>query len=285
MSNVKIYLGDSRNLKQLMPVESIDLIVSGPPYWNEVVYSKDDAQLSKIEDYKKFLEEIGKVWESSLKVLKPGGVLSFWVHDFYRPDHKDQTEKTYIPFHADLLKNMPEGFILRNILIWDRYLSRNKGYYPNEAALGTKLEYILIFQKPGENQNKELIEQSLIKNFWNPVWNKKTYPKLLGSKFLFRIGFELGKHFKGLDGIRKTLNRTAIQDKYAFKNYLTEDPEEIIERLIADYSKEGDRVLDPFMGSGTVLKVAHRMGRRSIGVDVNPEAVEAAKKKLNFMVK
>jgi DNA modification methylase len=283
----KVIQGDSRRLQDFLPANSVDLVVSGPPYWNEVVYSSDDGQLSKIEDYNLFLKEIGAVWQSCFEVLKPGAILAFWMHDFYREDSLSQ--KVYVPFHADLLKTMPENFVFRNVLIWDRYLSRRKDYYPAEAALGTKMQYILIFQKPGRGENQELIQDSLVKNFWNPVWKKKTHPKLLGSKVLFRTAFGIGKYFSFLDlvldPVRAVLNKTAVQDKYSFKNYLTEDPEEIIHRLIEDYSSEGNIVLDPFMGSATVLKVAEKLGRFGVGVDVNPEAIVAAKKKLNSVLK
>ncbi len=280
----KLIQGDSRKLKEFVPENSVDLVVSGPPYWNEVIYSQDQDQLSKIEDYSKFLDELGQVWSSCLGVMKPGAILAFWVHDFYREDAL--SEKVYIPFHADLLKTMPQDLIFRNILVWDRYLSRNKGYYPQEPALGTKLQYVLIFQKPGRGDNQELIESSLIKNFWNPVWHRKTHPNLFGSKFLFRISFELGKYFKGiLDPVRTILNKNVVQDKYAFKNYTTEDPEDVVQRLIADYSVPTNIVLDPFVGSGTVVKVAQEMGRFGVGVDVNPEAIEAAKNKLKSVLK
>ncbi len=124
----------------------------------------------------------------------------------------------------------------------------------------------------------------MVKEFWNPVWQKKTHPKLLGSKIIFRIAFEIGKMFAAaLDPLRAKLNKSsAITDQYKFKNYTTEDPEEICVKLIKDFSKEGDTVLDPFMGSGTVLKIARDLNRPAIGVDVNAEAIKSTKAKLQI---
>ncbi len=280
----KLIQGDSRRLNELIPKESVDLVLTCPPYWNEVIYSEDLEQLSKVADYSSFLKELLKVWQATEQILKPGGVLAIWLHDFYREDVFG--EKVYIPFHADLVHSIPEGMVMRNILVWDRYLSRNKGSYPVESALGTRLQYVLIFQKPGHGENQELIHRSLLENFWNPIWRKKTHPHLLGSQLLFRLAFEVGKHFKeNLNPLKNFFNKKFIRDAYLPSSYATEDPEEVIRRLIDDYSGIGDVVLDPFMGSGTTVKVAQEMGRSGVGVDINFEAIEKAKNKLKSMLK
>ncbi|MFT6557904.1 DNA-methyltransferase [Sneathiella sp.] len=60
----------------------------------------------------------------------------------------------------------------------------------------------------------------------------------------------------------------------------TQKPEALIERIIAASSKEGDLVLDPFMGSGTTARVAQILGRRSIGFDINPDYVALTQQRL-----
>jgi site-specific DNA-methyltransferase (adenine-specific) len=55
--------------------------------------------------------------------------------------------------------------------------------------------------------------------------------------------------------------------------YPTQKPEALLERLILATTNPGDLVLEPYLGSGTACAVAHRLGRRAIGIDVNPDAV------------
>lgn len=62
--------------------------------------------------------------------------------------------------------------------------------------------------------------------------------------------------------------------------YPTQKPEALLERIVRAASLEGSRVLDPMCGSGTTLAVAARLGRRWAGVDLNPKAVELARKRL-----
>jgi len=57
-------------------------------------------------------------------------------------------------------------------------------------------------------------------------------------------------------------------------------PEELPKRLIRLYSFWGDIVLDPFVGSGTTVKVAEDLGRQGIGYDINPEYIKLAQRRL-----
>jgi site-specific DNA-methyltransferase (cytosine-N4-specific) len=57
-------------------------------------------------------------------------------------------------------------------------------------------------------------------------------------------------------------------------------PEALVRRVVGDWSAPGDMVLDPFAGSGTANIVARRMGRRTLGVELNPEYVEVARRRI-----
>ena len=63
--------------------------------------------------------------------------------------------------------------------------------------------------------------------------------------------------------------------------YPTQKPVALLERIIKASSNEGDIVFDPFCGSGTTLVAARNLGRRYVGIDVNPKAVEIARGRLS----
>ena len=65
------------------------------------------------------------------------------------------------------------------------------------------------------------------------------------------------------------------------KKHPTQKPEGLYERMILASSNEGDTVLDPFLGSGTLLRVCQQINRNGIGIDVNPEYIEMSKERLN----
>lgn len=64
------------------------------------------------------------------------------------------------------------------------------------------------------------------------------------------------------------------------QNHPTQKPEGLMERMILASSNRGDIVLDPFSGSGTTLRVAQQLERKSIGFELNPEYVELTEKRL-----
>jgi site-specific DNA-methyltransferase (adenine-specific) len=65
------------------------------------------------------------------------------------------------------------------------------------------------------------------------------------------------------------------------QNHPTQKPEGIIERIVLASSYEGDLVVDPFLGSGTTLRVCQQLGRRAIGIEINPDYVAMTKDRLN----
>jgi SAM-dependent methyltransferase len=68
--------------------------------------------------------------------------------------------------------------------------------------------------------------------------------------------------------------RYTLAHVHGFHSYPARLHPETAARLVAGLTKPGDRVLDPFCGSGTVLVEAHRLGRRALGIDANPLAIE-----------
>ena len=65
------------------------------------------------------------------------------------------------------------------------------------------------------------------------------------------------------------------------KNHPTQKPEALFERIILTSSNEGDLILDPFVGSGTAVRVCQQLNRNCIGIDINPDYVEMANLRLN----
>jgi len=279
-SKATVFIGDAAKMQSFLPENHFDLIISGPPYWDEVVYSNDSGQLSAIKDYNKFLESISKVWQGCSHVLKEGGILALWVHDFFR---KDNNSLTYIPFHGDLIRSMPDELSLRNIWIWDRYLHKDRGSLNISERISTRFQHILIFQKKGIHpQNQVLIEEAIRDSYWNPIWSHKTHPKLLGSKVLFRVMFELQRLIPSPDFLRNGVKKAFLKDDHIFTHYITECPEEIAIQLIQKFTKSGNNILDPFLGSGTTMKVAHRLNRSCTGIEINKQALVAIQKKVGF---
>jgi len=114
--------------------------------------------------------------------------------------------------------------------------------------------------------------------FWKPlVWDKRT----IGMGYHYRARYELILFFeKG----KRRLSDLGIADIIEVPRirggYPAEKPVEIAEVLIRQSSDPGGVVADPFMGSGSVGIAAMKLGRRFLGNDLNPEAVQIAARRL-----
>ena len=278
-SRVVLYKKDSRTLESFLSLESVDLVISGPPYWQEIVYGTEEAQLSTHTDYTAFIKSLADVWRACLGVLRPGGIMAIWLHDFY--DRSNAGFPRLIPFHADVIASMPRELDLRHIMIWDRYLADFVPTLPN-GPLSVRFQYVLVLQKRGQHPElNNTIQRGLHMCYGHPVSGYKTTPRIFGSMRLFGLGRRLARYMPIFaQRMLRVLATPVSGDPYTFRNYLSECPSELANTLIKIFSKKSSTVLDPFMGSGTSIVEAVRLGRHAIGVDIEEAAWIASRKKL-----
>jgi site-specific DNA-methyltransferase (adenine-specific) len=282
MTHHKIIIGDARNLIKWIPEESVQLIVTSPPYAHIKDYGIDN-QIGFGDSYEEYIKELSKVWEQCYKVLRPGCRLIINVGDVYNTTPVLGRHKA-MPIHADIIKECEKvGFDYMGQIIWQKKgtVRPNGGAnvmgsfpHPRGGIVEYDYEYIIILKKLGKNgidfpQNidKILKRHRLKEN----QWIKKVKERSALSLQEWREYFS--GHWK-FPGIRQN-------------EHIAMFPEELPIRIIRMFSfKEvpemgfkGDIVLDPFLGSGTTMKVAKELGRNSIGIELNPKFLNVIKKK------
>jgi DNA modification methylase len=152
----RIYNGDSRDLSKFLQPESVDLVVTSPPYWNilnqkrtadskEVRnYSGSEDDLGNFESYQEFLDNLKLVFEQVYVALKPNKRCCSVVMDIRKKDK-------FYPLHEDQSRIMREiGFELEEYVIWDRQKDYNNMKtlgYPWVFRFNKVHEYICIYWK------------------------------------------------------------------------------------------------------------------------------------------
>lgn len=152
-----IYQDDARNILRYMSPNSVDLVVTSPPYWDVLSqkrtadgketrdYGNIAEDLGKISDYHDFLEQLADVFRPVYEVLRPEKYCLVVVMDLRK-------KNAFYPFHADIARMMERvGFIYDDLIIWDRrqeYNNLRPLGYPSVFRINKVHEYILIFQKP-----------------------------------------------------------------------------------------------------------------------------------------
>ena len=260
MTHHTIVIGDSRKMAEVAD-ESVHLVVTSPPYWQLKDYG-DDSQIGFDHTYEEYINSLNLVWNECRRVLHKGCRLCVNIGDqFARAVYYGRYK--VIPIRTEIIKFCESaGFDYMGTIIWQKVTTCNTTGgasimgsfpYPRNGILKIDYEFILIFKKHGRapKPSKEAKEGSrLTTEEWNSYF--RGHWNIPGEK----------------------------QDKH-----LAVFPEEIPRRLIKMFSFVGDTVLDPFLGSGTTALAARRLGRNSVGYEVNPGFVEVIESKLGIKEK
>ena len=152
---VELYCADASRVPELVPKESVDLVVTSPPYWDVLRqqrtadrktpqdYSASPNNLGAIKDYPSFLQKLKHIFQRVQTVIKPGGYCCVVVMDIRK-------RSKFFPLHIDLTAALQDvGLTLDDIIIWDRRQEYNHFRplgYPSVFRINKAHEFILIFK-------------------------------------------------------------------------------------------------------------------------------------------
>ena len=265
----KITTGDCREVMKEMPANSIDLMVTSPPYGVGIAYDSFDDDIN-FEAYKEFSRE----WLSeAFRVLKPDGRLALNIP--YEINRQEKGGRIFMvaelwnilasigyKFYGvvDLEESSPHR---SKTTAWGSWMSPSSPYIynPKECVL---LCYKQLSKKQtkGTPQWKSWVEQVEDKNNPELLVNKKMYEKSDKDDFISLV-YGQWNYFAD----------TRQQTKATFSM-------DIPVRAMKILSYKEDIVMDPFMGSGTSAVAAEFVGRNWVGVELSENYTEVANKRL-----
>lgn len=261
-----LFNGDSKKMLKKLPDNSVDLIVTSPPYADQ----RKDTYGGI--DHDKYVEWFLPITKELLRVLKPTGTFILNIKEKV----VDGERSTYV---MELILEMrKQGWLWTEEFIWHK---KNcfPGKWPNRFR--DAWERLLQFNKEKKfnmYQDQVMVPmgdwaKSRLKNLSET--DKKRDNSKVGSGFGKNISNWLTR-----DKAYPT-NVLHLATECSNKNHSAAFPEELPEWFIKLFTKEFDTVLDPFMGSGTTISVANRMKRHSIGIEIVPEYYNMVKQQIN----
>ena len=296
-ATVRIMVGDCLEQLQKLPDESIQCCVTSPPYWGLRDYG-DDGQIGLESTPQDFVAAMVAVFAEVRRVLRSDGVCFVNLGDSYATNSAPRTRSqsgacerpsaaaTELPAtaiapgfkHKDLcgipwrvaLALQDSGWWLRQDIIWHK---------PNPMPESVRdrctkaHEYIFLLTKSA-------------RYYWDgdAIAEPATYPNGMNGKGPVKSphgqGFAAGRSNGATDGSRNARSVWTITTKPYSGAHFATFPPELPMRCIKAGSKKGDTILDPFFGAGTTGLVAMKMGRDCIGVELNPDYAEIARKRI-----
>jgi len=298
----KILQGDCLDILKTIPDESVDCVVTSPPYWALRDYGVV-GQLGLESTFQEYITKLCDIFDEVKRVLKKEGTCWVNIGDTYggtgnkgnskdpkykegrngqvKAINKSATQKSLCQIPSRFAIEMSNrGWILRNEIIWHK---------PNCMPSSVKDRFTVDFEKVFffVKNKKYWFEQQLEKS----IWFEKDKRAITGgiTKSGKSITSEGNQYQINKSGsFRKDGNRNKrcvwqIPTKPFKEAHFATYPETLIEPMIKAGCPENGIVLDPFFGAGTTGLVAKKQNKNFIGIELNPDYIKIAEARLQAL--
>jgi site-specific DNA-methyltransferase (adenine-specific) len=274
----RVLCGDAQQVMSRLPHESVDMVVTSPPYYQQRNYARA-TQIGQEATAEEYIERLVGVFGQLRRLLKSSGSLWLVLGDKY-----DNKQLLGLPWRI-ALGLQSDGWLLRSDIIWHK---------PNAMPSSVKRrpttdhEYVFLFSKSdGYHYDADAIrephvtfsEQSRMRGGRNHFFRRDSTPeqgKNGGHSNLHNRRWDQAFHPKGRN--KRTVWSVPLS-KFREAHFAV-FPEPLVETCILAGCPDGGIVLDPFLGSGTTAVVAQRLGRHYLGIDCHPDYCEMARRRL-----
>lgn len=253
-----LYNGDSAEVLKMMPDESVHYIIYSPPFQSLYVYSNSDRDLGNCRTAAEFYEQFHFIGTELFRLLKPGRLMSF--HCMNLPTSKERDGYIGIrDFRGELIKFFQDiGFIYHSeVVIWKdpvTAMQRTKalGLLHKQLKKDSCLsrqgipDYLVTMRKPGDNPERV-------------THTNESFPVSMWQRYASPVWMDINPN----DTLQYKSARENKDERHICPLQLP-----VIQRGIELWTNPGDIVLTPFMGIGSEVYTAVKMGRRGVGVEL-----------------
>lgn len=272
MKTNTVYHGDAHDVLSDFDSNSVQTVVTSPPYWGQRDYGYD-GQIGIEDDASDYVDELVSVLDECKRVLQDTGSLWLNIGDTYngctivrRANESHHPRKGDDGYEQQLSGNRSDGGPKRRSSSQYGLRRQSRMFIPSRVArrLCENLKYRLrdevVWVKPSpkpEGRVSTRLQQS----------HEKIYRFVISESAMFHDNHDVSTD------VWEIQTASDVDHPAPF-------PEEIPKRAIQLTSNDGDTVLDPFCGSGTTLAVADRLNRSWVGVDKNEKFVQQSQERV-----
>lgn len=264
-NNIDIYNVNCMDHMQSIQADSVDLVVTSPPYDNLREYGSDNPDSWNFDVFK-------QVANGLYRVVKPCGVVVWIVSDATINGSETGTSFRQALYFMDI------GFNLHDTMIWNKASAT----HPERRRYYHSFEYMFVFVKSPDGGVCDITANLLKdrKNEWSHMPVAGTKRKADGSTKYFSKGVKGNEY-----GVRFNVWTQTCARGSELTGHPAQMPIQLARDHIETWSNSGDTIFDPFMGSGTTAIACLDTNRKFIGCEINPEYFEISRKRIgNHMV-
>lgn len=289
--------GDSLTELKKLESQSVNCVMTSPPYWGLRNYNDNEEQIGLEENPEDFISNLCDIFDEIYRVISDDGTCWVNIADTYAGSgkgawsNKEKQKECYIPDKPPKLKPKAKnkslvgipfmfaieminrGWILRNTIIWKK---GNAMPTSTKDRFTVDFEYLFFFTKNKkyyfEQQKEDLSPNSDV-----------SYRKNLRERGKYNQKEPYQNNFPIPSDTEKRNMRSVwdINTKPSKFRHIAIYPEELVETPLRAGCPVGGVVLDPFMGSGTTGVVALRQGKKFIGIELDEEYCKVASERIN----
>lgn len=261
---LKVFHGDCREVLDQIPDNSIQSCITSPPYWGLRDYETDN-QIGAEQDLNTYIHQLVCIFNKVRRVLKDDGVLWLNIGDSYTSGGRTWRDSDS--------KNKGRGMSYRP--------PTPEGLKPKDL-IGVPWRIALALQQDGWYLRTDI------------VWNKPNcQPESVKDRptrsheFIFMLT-KSEKYFYNQEAVKieaKNGGKKNIRSVWDIKTVPYKEahfavfPPELVSKCLLASTKEGDEILDPFLGSGTVAEVALTYERKCLGIELSEKYIELVKQR------
>ena len=270
----RIIEGDCRQVLATLPDQSVQTVVTSPPYFGLRDYGTD-GQIGLEATPDEFVQALVAVFREVRRVLRDDGTVWCNLGDSFGAGKQLLGVAWRFAFAMQR-----HGWVLRSDIVW----SKSNPMPESVADRPTKAhEFVFLLSKqPRYYWDADAIREPL--GEWSQRalesdWGRRTAQGRTSDarNGLRSNGNGYGDALNPAGRNKRSVWTVAIQG-FAGAHFATMPPR-LVEPCILAGSREGDTVLDPFAGSGTTCRVAISLGRQALGIDLNPEYATMASRR------
>lgn len=307
VSRTTIYVGDAFQIAETLAPESVDCILTSPPYWKQRRYGESDMEFGREPDVRQYVARLVGLFSSLRSVLRPRGTLWLVIADSFMSSSKmtgatrgiRKKELCGVPWRVALAMQ-DDGWFLRQDVIWSK---------PNPLPESVtdrctrSHEYVFMFSRERRYwyDAKAIAEPAMVGDHQRRVDNAPYAPggqhphhglhrrgsgnvvrKLAGEGF---VESHLGRSIPWQAAELRNCRSVWSFSPEPVPGHNATFPSALARRCILASVPPGGVVLDPFLGSGTTATVANALGRDCIGLELNERYVRLARRRIGLLAR